>query len=51
MKKEERLNEEAALNNNLHSSTLQMNSDIAKLHEKPKLDKLDTHKKANTKML
>jgi hypothetical protein len=45
MKKEEKLNEEAALNNNLHSSTLQMNPDIAKLHEKPKPDKSDTQKK------
>jgi hypothetical protein len=39
MAKEERLNEEAAMNNNLHSSTLQMNQDIIKQHQQPKIAK------------
>ncbi|MGJ9385996.1 hypothetical protein [Salipaludibacillus sp. CF4.18] len=49
MAKDEKLNEEAALNNNLPSSTLQMNQDIIKLHEKPKSDNPDRHKKDNEK--
>ncbi|MGY0694837.1 hypothetical protein ACW2QC_18985 [Virgibacillus sp. FSP13] len=47
MDKEERLNEEAALNNNLDSSTLQMNDDITKQHQKPKADKSDKQKRAD----
>ncbi|MFP3916893.1 hypothetical protein U5N28_03690 [Lysinibacillus telephonicus] len=42
MKKEERLhevNDQAALNNNLDAATLQMNTTIAKQHEKPKANK------------
>jgi hypothetical protein len=34
--KDEKLNEEAALNNNLGSSTLKMNQNKSKLHTKPK---------------
>ncbi|SET14215.1 hypothetical protein SAMN05216389_10621 [Oceanobacillus limi] len=37
MAEKERLNEEAALNNNLGSSTLKRNHDIAEQHQKPKL--------------
>lgn len=48
MAKDEKLNEEAALNNNLNSSTLKMNHDITNLHEKPKPAKPDTQNKANT---
>lgn len=44
LKKEEKLNEEAAINNNLGSSTLQMNQDIAKQHVKPKSTKSNTEK-------
>ncbi|GGM42420.1 hypothetical protein GCM10011351_30540 [Paraliobacillus quinghaiensis] len=36
MAKKEKLNEEAALNNNLSASTLLMNEDIKKEHKKPK---------------
>ncbi|WP_255421377.1 hypothetical protein [Paraliobacillus sp. X-1268] len=36
MAKEEKLNEEAALNNNLGSSTLQTQDAIKKLHQEPK---------------
>ena len=36
MKKEAKFNEQAAMNNNLDSATLQMNADIAKQHETPK---------------
>ncbi|WP_156291902.1 hypothetical protein [Oceanobacillus salinisoli] len=39
MAKKERLNEEAALNNNLGTSTLKINEDIMKQHQKPKTDK------------
>lgn len=39
MAKNEKLNEEAAMNNNLGSSTLRMNQDILKQHEKPKRGK------------
>jgi hypothetical protein len=41
MAKEERLNEEAAMNNNLHSSTLQMNQNIIKQHQQPKTAETD----------
>jgi hypothetical protein len=44
MAKEVRLNEEAVINNNLHSSTLQMNKDIIKQHQHPKLAKTDRKK-------
>ncbi len=47
MDKEERLNEEAALNNNLDSSTLRMNDDITKQHQKPKPDQSDKQKRAD----
>lgn len=50
MKKEEKLNEEAALNNNLDSATLRMNTEIAKEHEKPKTT-LTANKKNETKRL
>lgn len=36
MAKRESLNEEAALNNNLDSSTLKMNREISKAHKNPK---------------
>ncbi|WP_416150801.1 hypothetical protein ACM26V_07490 [Salipaludibacillus sp. HK11] len=39
MKKDEQLNEKAPLNNNLNSSTLQMNQEIEKEHKKPKVGK------------
>ncbi|WP_179151944.1 hypothetical protein [Oceanobacillus senegalensis] len=45
MNKNERVNEEATLNNNLGSSTLQTNRDIAKRHEKPKVAKPDRQDK------
>jgi len=51
MVKEEKLNEEAALNNNLGSSTLKANEDIAKEHQKPKLEKQAKQKKTDTKVL
>ena len=38
MKKDEKLNEEAALNNNLDAATLRMNSEIARDHVEPKLN-------------
>jgi hypothetical protein len=44
MAKEERLNEEAAMNNNLHSSTLQMNQNIIKQHQQPKTANIDRKK-------
>ncbi|MUK90646.1 hypothetical protein GMD78_20025 [Ornithinibacillus sp. L9] len=44
MKKEEKLNEEAALNNNLGSTMLQRNNDIAKQHQKPKTYKTNETK-------
>ncbi|HZG59981.1 MAG TPA: hypothetical protein VEY68_05860 [Anoxybacillus sp.] len=44
MAKEEKLNEEAAMNNNLHSSTFQMNYDIIKHHQQPKIAKADRKK-------
>jgi len=51
MHKDERLNEEAALNNNLDAATLQMNNDIAKQHKQPKTNgKPNTHKKTNTRL-
>ena len=52
MKKEEKLNEEAALNNNLGSSTLQMNTTIAKQHVQPKLNEKQqqSHQKSITKL-
>lgn len=51
MKKDEKLNEEAALNNNLDAATLQMNSNIAKQHQKPKTDQAaisESQKSVNT---
>ena len=51
MKKEERLhgvNDQAALNNNVDAATLQMNSTIAKQHEKP--NKQTSQKKNETKL-
>ncbi|GIO28565.1 hypothetical protein [Ornithinibacillus bavariensis] len=39
MAKDEKLNEESTLNNNLGSSTLKMNRNITKLHQKPKAKK------------
>lgn len=39
MAKDERLNEEATLNNNLNSSTLKMNRDVTKQHKQPKVNK------------
>lgn len=47
MKKEERLhevNDQAALNNNLDAATLQMNTTIAKQHEKPNVNKENAQK-------
>ncbi|BDH60446.1 hypothetical protein [Ureibacillus massiliensis] len=52
MKKEEgKFNAEAAMNNNLGSATIQMNSEIAKQHVKPKTEKTDTNKRNETKMV
>lgn len=51
MKKDEKLNEEAALNNNLDSATLRMNEEIAKEHVEPKLDTSESDKKQKPKML
>lgn len=48
MKKQIKVNEEAALNNNLGASTLQMNQDIVKQHVKPK--EQQTQKKSNLKL-
>ncbi|MFD2042905.1 hypothetical protein ACFSTA_01125 [Ornithinibacillus salinisoli] len=48
MTKDERLNEEAALNNNLGSSTLRMNPDIYKQHQKPKTVKQEKPKKTDS---
>jgi len=48
MKKEEKLNEEAALNNNLDSATLRANMEIAKEHVQAKATKTATQKKNNT---
>ncbi|MBM7570604.1 hypothetical protein [Aquibacillus albus] len=48
MAKKERLNEEAALNNNLDDSTLQMNTDITKQHQKNNADKPGRQKKTDT---
>jgi hypothetical protein len=39
MAKDEKLNEEAAMNNNLGSSTLKMNREITNLHQRPKSKK------------
>ncbi|HWL25649.1 MAG TPA: hypothetical protein VNR38_18190 [Ureibacillus sp.] len=50
MKKEEKLNEEAAMNNNLGSATIQMNQEIAKEHVKPKIEANSEKKKPNTKL-
>ena len=50
MKKQEKLNEEAAMNNNLGSATLQMNQDIAKQHVKPKEPSANSQKKSNLKL-
>lgn len=47
MAKKERLNEEAALNNNLDASTLQMNDDIEKQHQQPKTGKQNKRNNAN----
>lgn len=44
MKNEKRFNEQAAMNNNLDSATIQMNPDIAKQHGKPKPDIQKTEK-------
>jgi hypothetical protein len=44
MAREERLNEEAAMNNHLHSSTLRMNQDIIKQHQQLKIAKTDRKK-------
>ncbi len=49
MKKEEHWNGQAAMNNNIGSSTIQMNSTIAKEHVKPKTDKVDVQKKNESK--
>lgn len=49
MKKEEKLNEEAALNNNLDSATLRANTEIAKEHVQAKTTKTESQKKNNTK--
>ncbi len=49
MKKDERLNEEAALNNNLDAATLRMNSEIAKDHVEPKSLNSATEKKQDPK--
>ena len=51
MKKEEKLNEEAALNNNLDSATLRMNSEIAKDHVEPKATQSSSDKKHEPKQL
>ncbi|MFC7687315.1 hypothetical protein [Ureibacillus sp. GCM10028918] len=51
MKKEEKLNEEAALNNNLDSATLRMNSEIAKDHVEPKAAQSSSDKKHEPKQL
>lgn len=45
MKKEEKWNEQAALNNNIGSSTLSMNPQIAKDHVAPKTPKTDSKKR------
>ncbi|MGX9136412.1 hypothetical protein ACWV26_19080 [Rummeliibacillus sp. JY-2-4R] len=50
MERREKLNEEAALNNNLDSATYLKNPEIAKLHEKPKTDKLVTPKMNDKKI-
>jgi hypothetical protein len=50
MAKEERRNEEAAMNNNLHSSTLQMNQDIIKQHQQPEIAKTDRKKRLTQKL-
>ncbi|HWK22083.1 MAG TPA: hypothetical protein VNS08_03530 [Ureibacillus sp.] len=51
MRKEEKLNEEAALNNNLDAATLRMNADIAKNHVEPQLTDSATNKKRDVKEL
>lgn len=51
MKKDEKLNEEAALNNNLDSATLRMNAEIAKDHVEPKSANTASDKKHETKLL
>ena len=45
MKKEEKWNVQASLNNNLDAATLQMSTEIAKQHVKPKTDKSTNTKK------
>lgn len=50
MKKQEKLNEEAAMNNNLGAATLQMNQEIAKQHVKPKEPTSNTQKKSSMKL-
>lgn len=49
MKKVEKLNEEAALNNNLDAATLRMNTEIAKEHAEPKPPKSASGKKQDFK--
>ncbi|SHG45112.1 hypothetical protein [Ornithinibacillus halophilus] len=44
MAKDEKLNEEAALNNNLGSSTLRRNRDIQKQHQRPQVKKNSSSK-------
>ncbi|MDN4494830.1 hypothetical protein [Ureibacillus aquaedulcis] len=49
MKKDEKLNEEAALNNNLDAATLRMNTEIAKNHVEPQPPKSAAEKKQDPK--
>lgn len=51
MKKDEKLNEEAALNNNLDSATLRMNSEIAKDHVEPKSTQSSSNNRHKPKQL
>ncbi|MDI7742565.1 hypothetical protein QMK38_11165 [Lysinibacillus fusiformis] len=51
MKKNEKLNEEAALNNNLDSATLRMNAEIANDHAEPKTAASSSGKKPEPKKL
>jgi len=50
MNKQIKVNEEAAMNNNLGASTLQMNQDIIKQHEKSKEQQTNSQKKSNDKL-
>ena len=51
MKKDEKLNEEAALNNNLDSATLRMNAEITKDHVEPKTINASSDKRREPKLL